>query len=181
MPAPRSKKAPPKKTTLLQGKMKTVKFDRLFPTDRYLNCRIHFDYEPAPGEEPEMVVSNLNKLAEKTWQENFPHMVGKPAESLDEPSPDQEQHNILLSIQNAATIETLYSFRKIAQFNGVFGTAFNVRLNELKKNKFANKRKPDIAILKQYQKAVEEGDEASIASITAVYEIITEDNGAEKK
>lgn len=173
----KTKKAPAKKTSLLQGKMKTVKFDRLFPTDRYLNCRIHFDYEPAPGEAPEMVVSNLNKLAEKTWQENFPHMVGKPTESLDEPSPGQEQQNILLSIQNATTLESLHSFRRIAQSNGIFGSAYNIRLDELKKNKFANKRKPDLAILQQYQKAVEEGDEASIAGITAVYEIITEDNG----
>lgn len=116
-----------------------VKYEQLFPTASFLNCRIGFETEIPDDGDVDMELRGLKDIATAFHMKEFPqfYQASKPIYNGEEmpkeiqvskPSPES---NMITAITTCTTIEVLKTFEKLAKSKPEFQTAYDNRLKEL--------------------------------------------------
>jgi hypothetical protein len=117
-----------------------VKYEQLFPTASFLNCRIGFETEIPDDGDVDMELTSLKDIAQAFHMKEFPqfYQQNKPIYNGEEmPKEIQVKKetnpltNMITAITTCTTIATLKTFEKLAKSKPEFQTAYDNRLKEL--------------------------------------------------
>lgn len=128
-------------TQFVREKPVKIKYEQLFPTASYLNCRIGFETEISDLENPMQELSRLKNIAQAFHMKEFPQFYEKekPIYQGEEFMPEiqiekkpEGYEKYLQDVENCKTIEDLESMRVICAMNPKLQDAFNERMKALK-------------------------------------------------
>lgn len=117
-----------------------VKYEQLFPTASFLNCRIGFEMDIPDDGNVDAELTTLKDLATAFHMKEFPqfYQQNKPIYNGEEPPKEIQvkketnpTNNMITAITTCTTPETLKTFEKLAKSKPEFQTAYDNRLKEL--------------------------------------------------
>ncbi len=116
-----------------------VKYEQLFPTASFLNCRIGFEMDIPDDGNVDTELTTLKDLATAFHMKEFPQFYkeSKPIYSGEEPTtqiektPESPVHSMIQAITSCTEVKVLETFRKLAASKPEFQTAFDETMIKL--------------------------------------------------
>ena len=117
-----------------------VKYEQLFPTASFLNCRIGLETDIPDDGDVDMELRSLKDIATAFHMKEFPqfYQQNKPIYNGEEPPKEIQVKskvapldNMITAITTCTSVATLKTFEKLAKSKPDFQEAYDNRLKEL--------------------------------------------------